>query len=226
MNRRLFMRHALTGLGLGSLPVSLVRAASEELPTPPTAPAPPQPAPETVMATMGLPIKASVGPLLERARAALDTHADKILLRDRIALADFSAASSQHRFHIVDLAAGHAISYLVAHGLGSDPTHSGYLQTFSNEPNSQATSEGAYLTGELYDGQHGASMRLVGLDPTNNNADIRAIVVHSAPYVSEDHVAVWGKAGRSNGCFVFAPHLITQVLGLIGPGRLLLSAKI
>jgi hypothetical protein len=164
--------------------------------------------------------------LLDRARAALDTHSEKVLLRDRIALADFSVASSQHRFHIVDLSTGQAISYLVAHGLGSDPNHTGYLQTFSNEPNSQATSEGAYLTGEIYDGTHGAAMRLVGLDMTNNNADIRAIVVHSAPYVSEDHIAVWGKAGRSNGCFVVAPHLIAQVLELLGPGRLLLAAKI
>jgi hypothetical protein len=225
MNRRLFMRHALTGLGLGCLPPAMARPASEALSVPLGAPSAP-PAPDAVMAMMGLPVKTSVGLLLERARAALDTHSDRIALRDRIAIADFAAASNQHRFHIVDLAAGKAVSYLVAHGLGSDPEHSGYLRSFSNEPNSQATSEGAYLTGELYDGQHGASMRLVGLDPTNNNADIRAIVVHSAPYVSEDHVAVWGKAGRSNGCFVFAPHLIAQVLGLIGPGRLLLSAKI
>lgn len=219
------MQHALTGLGLGSLPLSVARAASETAATPSIASVSPVSA-EATFATLRLPLKASAGPLLDRARAALDANSDKILLRDRVALADFSVASSQHRFHIVDLAAGQAISYLVAHGLGSDPNHSGYLQTFSNEPNSQATSEGAYLTGELYDGVHGAAMRLIGLDPTNNNADMRAIVVHSAPYVSEDHVAVWGKAGRSNGCFVFAPHLITQVLGLLGPGRLLFAAKL
>lgn len=177
-------------------------------------------------AMMGLPVKASLLPLLDRARAALDAYPDRFALRDRVALADFSVASSQHRFHIVDLVAGQAVSYLVAHGLGSDPTHSGYLQSFSNQPDSQATSEGAYLTGEIYDGAHGASMRLVGLEPTNNNADIRAIVLHSASYVSEDHIAVWGKAGRSNGCFVVAPHLIMQVLGLLGPGRLILAAKI
>jgi len=222
MNRRFFIRHALTGLGVASLPVSLVRAASEAVVAPPAGAIPPAAA----LVRMGVPIKASLGPLLDRARAALDVHSEKILLRDRIALADFSAASNQHRFHIVDLGAGQAVSYLVAHGLGSDPNHTGYLQTFSNEPNSQATSEGAYLTGEIYDGTHGAAMRLVGLDTTNNNADIRAIVMHSAPYVSEDHIAVWGKAGRSNGCFVVAPHLIAQVLALLGPGRLLFAAKI
>ena len=221
MNRRGFIGHALTGLGFASLPVSMARAAAQAAALPSIQGIAPPSGP-----MIGMPLKASLGPLLDRGRAALDAHADMVHLRDRIALADFSAASSQLRFHIVDLAAGQAVSYLVAHGSGSDPDHSGYLQTFSNEPDSQATSEGAYLTSELYDGSHGASMRLVGLDATNINADIRAIVIHSAPYVSEDHIAVWGKAGRSNGCFVFAPHLITQVLGLLGPGRLLLAAKI
>jgi hypothetical protein len=44
--------------------------------------------------------------------------------------------------------------------------------------------------------------------------------------VSEDHIAIWGKTGRSEGCFVVAPHLITQFLGLLGPGRLLYAAKV
>ena len=39
-------------------------------------------------------------------------------------------------------------------------------------------------------------MRLIGLDPTNSNADMRAIVVHGADYVSEDHIATWGKVIR------------------------------
>lgn len=222
MNRRVFVRHALTAFGLANLPFSALRAASETAVLTPG----PSISPTPSFAMMALPLKASLGPLLDRARATLDAHPDKFALRDRVALADFSAASSQHRFHIVDLVSGQAISYLVAHGLGSDPGHTGYLQTFSNEVGSQATSEGAYLTGEIYDGTHGAAMRLIGLDATNNNADIRAIVMHSAPYVSEDHVALWGKVGRSNGCFVVAPHLITQVLELLGPGRLLFAAKI
>lgn len=163
---------------------------------------------------------------MERARVALDTHKDRLLLRDRVALVDFSKGSSEHRFHIVDLNGGQTVSYLVAHGRGSDPEHSGFLHSFSNEPNSLATSEGSFMTGEAYTGIHGASMRLVGLDPTNYNADMRAIVVHGAPYVSEDHIATWGKVGRSEGCFAVPPHLIRQVLNLMGSGRLIYSAKI
>ncbi|MDZ7895656.1 MAG: murein L,D-transpeptidase catalytic domain family protein [Sphingobium sp.] len=221
MDRRSFLKHTGAVAGAAILPATLAgRAMAAEMrPTVQDIPAVPPTLPPGAL-------KASLAPLLDRARAALDANGAAVAQRDRVALADFSAPSSQYRFHIVDLQAGRAMSYLVAHGLGSDPDHSGFLQSFSNEPNSLATSQGAYVSGEVYDGVHGAAMRLVGLDPTNNNADMRAIVVHSAPYVSEDHVATWGKVGRSNGCFVVAPHLVTQVLGLLGPGRLLYAAKL
>jgi hypothetical protein len=85
----------------------------------------------------------------------------------------------------VNLADGRTRSHLVAHGRGSDPAHTGWLERFSNEPRSNATSAGAYKTGSLYVGAHGRSMRLEGLDPTNSNALSRAIVVHGAWYVNE-----------------------------------------
>lgn len=213
MDRREFVRSALSGLGCVAMP-SMLGAATSALSVQ-----------SSWLTIPGRVTQEGYKPLLERARAALHVHADRFTLRDRVALADFGAASSQHRCYIVDLVAGRAMSYLVSHGRGSDPSHSGYLQTFSNEVGSQATSEGAYLTGEIYDGKHGVSMRLVGLDPTNDNADVRAIVVHSAPYVTEDHIATWGKAGRSDGCFAVAPHLIAQFLGLLGPGRLLYAGR-
>lgn len=225
MKRRDFVQYGLSALGMAAIPSMLVAKAGLTSVTPsPAPPAPPVPvAPSPAMP--GIATRAELGPLIDRARAALDAHKGQVLLRDRVALADFSKVSNEHRFHIVDLNGGQTISYLVAHGRGSDPGHSGYLQSFSNEPNSLATSEGAFLTGQPYVGVHGAAMRLVGLDPTNNNADMRAIVVHGAPYVSEDHIATWGKVGRSEGCFVVAPHLIRQVLNLLGTGRLLYSAK-
>ena len=128
--------------------------------------------------------------------------------------------------HIVDLIGGQTSSYLVSHGRGSDPAHSGWLHSFSNEPNSLASSQGAFKTGDMYFGQHGRSMRLIGLDPQNNNAEARAIVIHGADYVSEDHVAAWGKCGRSEGCFAVAPHIVPQVLGMMGPGRMLYADKL
>jgi hypothetical protein len=150
--------------------------------------------------------------LVDRARAALERLHGQFALRDR--------------FQIVDLIGGQIFSYLCAHGKGSDPAHSGFLQRFSNEEGSLATSRGAYITGPMYDGVHGRAMRLVGLEPDNFNADPRAIVIHSADYVSENHVATWGKCGRSEGCFVVAPHMLPQVLALLGPGRMLFADRV
>ncbi|HEY1636929.1 MAG TPA: murein L,D-transpeptidase catalytic domain family protein, partial [Rhizomicrobium sp.] len=77
--------------------------------------------------------------ILRRALSALDRHGAAIPHRDVVALADFSQPSRMPRFHIVDLASGSAKSYLVAHGRGSDPGHTGWLQRFSNAPGSYAT---------------------------------------------------------------------------------------
>ena len=215
MNRRDFSKLAVSGLGLAALPHAVARATITYVPASPLPPAPP-PSVGTARYT----------PLLARARAALDRHHDAFQLRDRVALADFSKASREMRFHIVDLISGQSWSYLCAHGRGSDPEHSGYLQRFSNEEGSLDTSSGAYRTGDMYVGVHGRAMRLVGLDPSNNLADPRAIVIHSAPYVGENHIAAWGKVGRSEGCFVVAPHMLEAVLGLLGPGRMLYADKV
>lgn len=218
MDRRNFTKFALSGLAFSFLPDSMGRAALPIAPepvSPAPVPATPRPAPQKPYAA-----------LLERARAGLDRHAHHFALRDRVAIVDFDAPSKDMRMHIVDLISGQANSYLVSHGRGSDPGHSGWLHSFSNEFDSLASSSGAFRTGEMYVGQHGRSMRLLGLDPQNSNAEARAIVVHGADYVSEDHVAAWGKCGRSEGCFAVAPHIVPQVLGLLGPGRMLYADKL
>jgi hypothetical protein len=163
--------------------------------------------------------------LLERARAAIDREGRRIVHRDRIGIVDFSRPSRDARFHLVDLAGGSAVTYLVAHGRGSDPTHRGWVESFSNAPGSYATSEGAYLTGGTYTGKHGHSMRLVGLDPQNSNAEPRAIVVHAAWYVGPEIVRAHGKLGRSQGCFAFAERDLSAVLNQLGAGRLILAGK-
>ncbi|HZZ90253.1 MAG TPA: murein L,D-transpeptidase catalytic domain family protein, partial [Caulobacteraceae bacterium] len=117
-------------------------------------------------------------------------------------------------------------SLLVAHGRGSDPEHSGWLRSFSNAPSSNATSEGDYLTGDDYIGHHGRSRRLIGLDPTNCNAEARAIVVHSAWYVGPDMVRAHGMLGRSEGCFAVSEADLPRVMDRLGRGRLLVSRKL
>ena len=164
-------------------------------------------------------------PLLDGARAALDRLGDAIPLRDRIGIADFGVVSRNLRLHVVDLVGGARWSYLVAHGRGSDPEHTGWLQSFSNDMGSLATSRGAYATGEEYVGVHGRSLRLTGLDPDDSNAVDRAIVLHGAEYVTENHIATWGKCGRSEGCFAVAPQMLATILTQLGPGRLLFADR-
>jgi L,D-transpeptidase catalytic domain len=169
--------------------------------------------------------KAVAPPLLERALGALERHRDSIEHRDLIGVVDFSLPSRAARFRVVNLATGHANSYLVAHGRGSDPTHTGWLERFSNDPGSYATSSGAFRTGSLYVGAHGHSMRLDGLDPTNSNAASRAIVVHGAWYVSETMIDHSGMLGRSEGCFAVSNSSLGEIISALGPGRLIYADR-
>ena len=162
-------------------------------------------------------------PLLQRAHEALERH--RIEHRDFMGVVDFSLPSRAARFHVVNLASGKAKSYLVAHGRGSDPTHTGWLEHFSNDPGSYATSAGAFRTGSLYVGAHGRSMHLDGLDPTNSNAASRAIVVHGAWYVSEVMVDHLGMLGRSEGCFAVSNSSLGEIIADLGPGRLIYADK-
>jgi hypothetical protein len=164
--------------------------------------------------------------LFRRALAALQRHGSHIPNRDKMALVDFDLPSSQPRFHIVDLASGRSRSMLVAHGRGSDPAHSGFLMRFSNEIGSAASSQGTYLTSDIYVGQHGRSRRLEGLDPTNSNVEPRAVVVHAAWYVSPDMVAQHGKLGRSEGCFALSSADLEDALSSLGEGRMIYADKV
>lgn len=163
--------------------------------------------------------------LLTLAHKALAEHSGRKPLHDRVGIADFSQASRQPRFYLLDLEGGRISAHLVSHGRGSDPAHTGLLQRFSNDEGSFASSEGCYLTSDTYVGKHGRSMRLIGLEKTNSNAEARAIVIHAAPYVSPEMARSLGKIGRSHGCFAFAPAELDRMLTALGPGRLLLAGR-
>jgi hypothetical protein len=163
--------------------------------------------------------------LIEAALQALERQRDSIPHRDFIGIADFSLHSRVPRFHLVNLTDGSVRSHLVAHGRGSDPAHTGWLERFSNEYGSYATSSGAYRTGTTYVGAHGHSMRLDGLDPTNSNAAARAIVVHGAWYVSEAMIGHSGVVGRSEGCLAVANSSVGEIMATLGPGRLIYADK-
>lgn len=164
--------------------------------------------------------------LLKRALRAFDRHRNSFAVRDVFGVVDFTAPSFTRRFHVVDAVSGQSRTLLVAHGRGSDPDHSGWVERFSNMPGSAASSSGAYLTGSGYSGKHGRSRRLIGLDPENSNAEARAIVIHPAWYVSPEMVRDHGKLGRSEGCLAVGADDIDYVLDRLGDGRMIYVDKI
>lgn len=164
--------------------------------------------------------------LLNRAKAALEAHQSRVRNRQMLAIADFSKPSRDPRFYLVDLQSGQSTNFLVAHGKGSDPSHSGWVQSFSNVHGSEATSAGSYLVGDTYFGQYGESRRLLGLEPQNDQAEARAIVIHPAWYVNQSLVQEQGKIGRSQGCFAFSQSDIGQILQRVAPGTLLYADKV
>ena len=164
--------------------------------------------------------------LLDIARREVDRAGSTLWRTDIVGIADYGVHSAIPRFHIVNLEAGNVRSFLVAHGTGSDPDHSGFLQQFSNVEGSNATSRGAYITWEWYKGKYGTSIRLGGLDQDNSNALPRAIVMHSADYATQAHVEKWGRLGRSNGCFAMSPEDFNEALWHLSGGRLLYADRL
>ncbi len=185
------------------------------------------PLPQSPLATQPLVPSAPGGinpQLFARAKAALDQH--RIAARDFIGIADFSRPSAERRFHVVDLRNGQVESFRVAHGSGSDPDHNGFLERFSNDFGSYATSNGTYTTGDYYHGKYGLSMKTRGLDWSNYNAEPRAIVIHNAWYAEPGVLAQHGKLGRSQGCFAFSREDQWPVMRKLAGGRMIYADKL
>ncbi len=116
-----------------------------------------------------------------------------------LTLIDFKLPSTEKRMWVIDLNKAKVLfNELVAHGKNSGSL---YAESFSNELNSLSSSLGFYLTGEVYHGKYGRSLRLDGLENGyNEKARERAVVLHGADYVSEAFVDAQGRLGRSYGC--------------------------
>jgi len=184
----------------------------------------------TASAAAALPLRAFAAPkagsqrdrkLFALAKEQLDRAGDAIWKRDIVGIADFGLHSASRRFHFVNLDREEVKSYHVSHGAGSDPEHDGWLNSYSNVEGSNATSKGAYVTWEWYVGRYGTSVRLGGLDSTNDNALQRYIVMHRAKYSEPSHIERWGRLGRSNGCFALGEEQFRIALLNLSGGRLL-----
>ena len=129
---------------------------------------------------------------------------------------DYSKPSTERRLWVFDLRAKELLyEELVAHGQGSGAN---MATQFSNTDESHQTSLGLFVTRDTYVGKNGYSLRLDGLDRgVNDRARDRAIVMHGAPYVSQEFVKANGRLGRSWGCpavsAVVAKKMIDRVKG-------------
>ncbi len=161
--------------------------------------------------------------LFNIAKRELERAGNAIWKADIVGIADFGLHSAKPRFHFVNLERGEVMSHHVSHGMGSDAEHDGWLKQFSNTEGSNATSRGAYVTWEWYQGRYGTSVRLGGLDETNNAALRRYIVMHRADYAEPSHIERWGRLGRSNGCFAMGEEQFRIALMHLSGGRLLFA---
>ncbi|MGE5488606.1 MAG: murein L,D-transpeptidase catalytic domain family protein [bacterium] len=141
---------------------------------------------------------------------------------DVLAVIDFSLPSTEQRLWVFDLKQRRLIfNELVAHGAGSGSV---YATEFSNRSGSRMSSLGTFVTAETYQGKHGYSIRLKGLDEgLNDNSYRRAVVLHPAAYVSNEYVARNGRLGRSWGCPAVRPEISRQLIDTIRGGAVLFA---
>ena len=131
-----------------------------------------------------------------------------------LTIIDFDLPSSEERLWVIDIQnQGMEYVSLVAHGRNSGGLHA---EKFSNVPESYMSSLGFYLTGETYFGKHGRSLRLDGMEEgVNDNARLRAIVMHAADYAEASFVKRHGRLGRSLGCPALPDDEFEDIIDLI-----------
>jgi hypothetical protein len=169
---------------------------------------------------------------IEESDLPFDAFKSAILVHDELAkkgqirntrfltLIDFNQPSSMERLFVIDLVSKKVLfKSLVAHGKNSGEN---YAEIFSNEVQSHQSSLGFYLTGKSYQGEHGYSLILNGLEKgINDNARKRAVVIHGASYVSHSYIDSHGRLGRSFECPALPVETAPEIINTICDGSLL-----
>jgi len=162
--------------------------------------------------------------LLAEAVRSYESH-DRGDLNGRVAIVDFARPSAERRLYLLSLATGQVETHLVSHGKGSDRDHDGIADFFSDVTGSHASSLGAFRAARRYEGSHGLSLTLDGLDPGNSSARSRAIVLHSQWYVSQRMASELGKLGRSWGCFAVERDVIARLVDMLEDGGFIYAGR-
>ena len=137
-----------------------------------------------------------------------------LVQKNILTLVDFSLSSNTKRLWVIDLDKNIILfNTLVAHGRN---TGEEFANQFSNQAESFQSSVGFYATGEIYDGKHGKSLKLDGLEKgLNDKARERAVVVHGADYVSESFIKQNKRLGRSQGCPAIPVEMNAKIINII-----------
>ncbi|MDP2310715.1 MAG: murein L,D-transpeptidase catalytic domain family protein [Pseudomonadota bacterium] len=156
------------------------------------------------------------GPVLEQALDAFDCATRRgELERPTLAVIDFSRSSLAERLWLIDVDTAEVVRMRVTHGQGSGGL---WATAFSNESGSRQSSLGLYRAAEAYVGEHGRSLRLDGLEPVNDRARDRSIVIHAAEYATLRYALLHGHLGRSWGCPAVAPDVSDRLIDALEGG--------
>lgn len=145
-----------------------------------------------------------------------------------VAIIDYGAPSIEQRFFLVDLFYGNVTRIYASHGQGSGISN--VASKFSNLKDSRQTSLGIYLGGETYKGKYGNTLRMYGLQGSNNMAYHRDIVMHGAWYAGEEFINTidpktgmkFGRLGLSWGCPAVPLSEIQTLITLLQNGGLIM----
>ncbi|MBO9665251.1 MAG: murein L,D-transpeptidase catalytic domain family protein [Bdellovibrio sp.] len=145
-----------------------------------------------------------------------------------VVIIDFSRASTEKRFFFINLKTGEVMKHLVSHGIGSG--NSNYASRFSNIKDSRQTSLGIYLAGDTYMGKYGRTLRLYGLQGSNDQAYNRDIVLHGAWYAADtfpDSInpktgQKFGRLGVSWGCPALPTSTAAKLIPMLKNGSLVM----
>lgn len=144
-----------------------------------------------------------------------------LIKRDGVlVLIDYSRPSDTERFFVLDIKRKKILyKSLVAHGKNSGDR---FAWGFSNQPGSHKSCLGFFVTGKTYEGKHGYSLQIEGVEPgINDNAIKRRIVIHGADYVSRQFIERYGRTGRSFGCPALPKELAPSIIDTIKEGSCL-----
>ena len=137
-----------------------------------------------------------------------------------LTICDFSQPSSQKRLYLIDIANSKLVlNTYVAHGRKSGAE---YATRFSNKPKSLQSSLGFYITQTIYNGEHGPSLKINGVDPGFNDKALRRhIVIHGADYIDENWLQRSHCMGRSYGCPAVPKNESATIINTIKEGTCL-----